>query len=87
MVTLGKTKAEKKQGKEKAAKSGRSKDWRGCWEDRLILRLGMLIASVILFLCPDIGSRNRIIRSHKPFQDFISSTEVLYSLPSPMPAY
>ena len=32
MAILGKTKAEKKEEKEKACKSGQSKGWRGCWE-------------------------------------------------------
>jgi hypothetical protein len=85
MVNLGKTSnAEKKQEKEKALKAD---DPKAGADVGKILWLRMPISSVIFFLCPDTSSRNRIIRSHKSFQDFISSTKVLYSLPSPMPAY
>ena len=88
MVDLGKTKAEKKQEKEKAAKADDPKAGADVGKIVNLMAGDANRVSKFCFLCPDIGSRNRIARYHKLYQDSISSMEVPYSpSPSPIPAY
>ena len=76
MVDLGKTKAEKKQEKEKAAKADDPKAGADAGKIVNLMAGDANCVSKFSFLCLEIGSRNRTARSHKPYLDFIFSTEV-----------
>jgi len=76
MVDLGKAKAEKKEEKEKAVNADDPKAGADVGKMVTLTAGDANRVSNSLFLRPDIGSQNRITRSHKPYQHFISSTEV-----------
>ena len=76
MVDLGKTKAKKKREKEKAAKADDSKAGADIGKIVNLMAGDANRVSKFSFLYLDIGSQNRIARSHKPYLNFIFSTEV-----------